>query len=140
MQFFINIIINHYGNSLTHNMYYVKIWFKHSWKRLILELFTMAIWLLMNGIDYKFINLKLFFWKDGTIVTFTITQKFTQELVPVGILGLFLCLCKSFESRVFSKKIRVKWWYQVKLDLLPFIDRVKRKREGIRYEVHVQKL
>jgi len=27
-----------------------------------------------------------------------------------------------------------------KLDLLPFIDSVKRKREGIRYEVHVQKL
>jgi len=68
----------------------------------------MAIWLLMNGIDYKFINLKLFFWKDGTIVTFTITQKFTQELVPVGILGLSLCLCNAFESRVFSKKIRVK--------------------------------
>jgi len=38
------------------------------------------------------LNNKLFFGKDETIVSFTITQKFTQELVPVGILGLVLML------------------------------------------------
>jgi len=36
------------------------------------------------------LKIKLFFGKNETIVTFTITQKFTQELVPVGILGLVL--------------------------------------------------
>jgi len=35
---------------------------------------------------------ELFFGKDETIVSFTITQKFTQELVSVGILGLVLML------------------------------------------------